>query len=113
MLLLKTTKDHHRLTYEERMNALLPGEMRSHAEQKELVEITEKARKLYRTNRKELENWIQYQLTHCNSRNHRLPFRDPNQMKTFIATTVKLIPANRIEIVVRCSALNKQQWLSG
>ena len=113
LLLLKTTKDHHRLTYEERMNALLPGEMRSHAEQKELVEITEKARKLYRTNRKELENWIQYQLTHCNSRNHRLPFRDPNQMKTFIATTVKLIPANRIEIVVRCSALNKQQWLSG
>jgi hypothetical protein len=113
LLLLKTTKSHRRLSNDDRMNALLPGEMRSHAEQKEFVQITEKARRIYRSNRKELENWIQYHLTHSNSRNHPLPFRDPNQLKAFIATSVKLLPANRIEIEVRCSEMNKKQWTSG
>lgn len=113
LLLLKTTKSHRRLSNDDRMNALLPGEMRSHAEQKEFVQITEKARRIYRANRKELENWIQYHLTHSNSRNHPLPFRDPNQLKAFIATSVKLLPANRIEIEVRCSEMNKKQWTSG
>lgn len=113
LLLLETTKAHRRLSNAERMNALLPGEMRSHAEKDEFSELVAKARKIYRSNRQELESWIQYQLTHCNSRNHQLPFRDPNKMKAYIATAVKLIPANRIELKVRCSSMNKKQWTSG
>lgn len=113
LLQLKTTKAHLRLTYEARMNSLLPGKMRSHKEQDELVQIIEKARKLYRTHPMDLESWTQYQLMHCNQQNHALPFQHEHKLKAFITTSVKLIPAYRIGIVVYCAKSDRTRWSSG
>lgn len=110
---LKTKRTQHRLFHSSRINDLLPGELRSHAEKEEFSDMVKKARKIYRTNQKELVGWIQYQLMHSNTRNHSLPFRDPEQLKVFIATSLKLVPAGRIRIQIRCSPINEKQWTSG
>lgn len=98
------------LLSKERRRALLPGNQRSHGEQRELPVLVKKARHLFRNQRADLTWWLRYLLNHTTTSRHGVSFRDPAELTAFISTTVKLLPTTRLAISLHCKAAEKTSW---
>lgn len=110
---LQTRRQRSRLLAEHRKRPLLPGAQRSHPEQQELVRLAKAARTLYRTQPAALTNWLRYLLRHTTTSNHGLGFTDPAALRSFIHTTVHLLPANRLDLTLYCHRADLPDWQKG
>jgi len=47
-----------------------------------------------------LSHWLRYLLLHTTTSKHGIHFSDPAQLQPFIATTCRLLPAQRLEVTL-------------
>lgn len=110
---LRTQRQHTRLIRAKYpWQALAPGALRSHIENAALNQVVEKARKVFKTQKAELIEWVTYVLRHSNTHNAGLPFSKPEDLAKFLQVTLQLMPASKvgIRIICRANAATKSAW---